>query len=63
MDSRAQLVERQGMNMPRDRREPDLVKDGIIWGKNTSDIGETSGNLLRLPVSKVNHELIVCLPP
>ena len=51
-DSKAQLVERQGMNMPRDKNEPDLVKDGIVWGKNTTDIGDTDGNLLRLPVTK-----------
>ena len=66
VDSRAQLVERHGMNMPNHRNEPDLATDGIIWGKNTTDIGDTNGSLLRLPVKSDRnevHELIVCLPP
>ena len=66
MISKAKVVEIHGMNMSAGRKGPDLAKNGIFWGKNSTDIGDTSGNLLNLPVrpdKPENNELIVCLPP
>ena len=66
MISKAKVVEIRGMNMPANRKGDELLKNGITWGKNTTDIGDTNGSLLNLPVrpdGSQNHELIVCLPP
>ena len=66
MIPKAKVVEVYGMNMPAVNKGPDLTENGIVWGKNSTDIGETSGSLLNLPVrpdNTENHELIVSLPP